>query len=419
MIYKRIADAHLMSAAVCWGKPKSHKELKDRYISELIKLKAELKRNSKNPDRQIEFLKENQTRFSHMYSDLTQAYIAESNSVDPMAEALTAEALTHESMADIMAFLNKHNPQIITILESLRKIETLQESKSTQSWKKTESIVHDIFKGFSPDWGKVVLDLQKKNRIDAEVSPEKTSAIWVKVSSVTDTPTLVFEATGHITDTTQYLHGLGHAVQVVRTSKTEKNPEFASTTQAEVAALFAIFRGLDIQIQQTDLAKDKLTLYKEQLDTLKKTLLLSSAYYFTEKHVYENTCIVSPEQLSSLYQKGLQQLAPLHAYPDADSYNWIEDTHLFYKPFFSSAYMAATLIALSLVASVENMDEKDAEAFMKKYCCAIEKGGAVGLKEFGEILGQPVLSPEFWEKGFDYLNQKLTTLNALTLFTGF
>jgi oligoendopeptidase F len=89
-------------------------------------------------------------------------------------------------------------------------------------------------------------------------------------------------------------------------------------------------------------------------------------------------------------------------------YEWLYVPHFYHTPFYCYAYSFGNLLVLSLYQQYK----LEGRPFVPKYFNILAAGGSRKPEELLEENGINIRREEFWQKGFDYVNEKVQQLKA-------
>jgi len=110
------------------------------------------------------------------------------------------------------------------------------------------------------------------------------------------------------------------------------------------------------------------------------------------------------EEMSQVYLEDLrEQLGPGVDVDDVFAYEWSYIPHIFHTPFYCYAYAFGNLLTLALY----EMYKENGEKFVPKIIEMLSKGGSQSPVEITKAVGVDITSEEFWQKGFDVIEEMI------------
>ena len=90
-------------------------------------------------------------------------------------------------------------------------------------------------------------------------------------------------------------------------------------------------------------------------------------------------------------------------------WEWIYIPHFYHTPFYTYAYSFGNLLVLSLYKQYK----LEGKSFVPKYFNILSAGGSRKPEELLMEAGIDISRDEFWQQGFDYVQEMIQQLKAL------
>jgi len=91
-------------------------------------------------------------------------------------------------------------------------------------------------------------------------------------------------------------------------------------------------------------------------------------------------------------------------------WEWIMIPHIYGVPFYVYAYAFGQLLVLSLYKQYQ----EEGESFKPRYMDILAAGGSIAPVELLSKAGIDVTTAEFWQGGYDVIDEMVTRLEGLT-----
>ena len=118
----------------------------------------------------------------------------------------------------------------------------------------------------------------------------------------------------------------------------------------------------------------------------------------------------SVDELSEAYLANLkEEFGDAVDVSDEFKYEWVSIPHIYGTPFYVYAYAFGQLLVFALY----QLYKKEGEAFKPKYMRILSAGGSIAPIALLAEAGLDVTKPEFWQGGYDVINEMVNRLEAL------
>ena len=123
----------------------------------------------------------------------------------------------------------------------------------------------------------------------------------------------------------------------------------------------------------------------------------------------------SVDDLSVAYMENLKkQFGQAVEMSDEFRWEWVSIPHIYHVPFYVYAYAFGQLLVLSLYQQFQ----VEGEAFKPRYLKILAAGGSQSPASVLSEAGIDIYRAEFWQGGFDVINQMIDKLESLPIPLG-
>ena len=276
---------------------------------------------------------------------------------------------------------------------------------------KSVKMVFESFEKFSPKLKEFAKKVFDENHIDSSIRAGKRDGAFCSTLSPKITPYVMVNFTGKAKDAYTLAHELGHAVHSQAASDKSILISDAPLPLAETASTFSellLYDSLSEKISD----EEKKIMLSEQIDDFYATIIRQAFFTLFEINAHKqiaNTTTV--DELSKTYFSNIQEQFGRSIILSNDfSLEWSCIPHFFHTPFYCYAYSFGNLLALSLFQRYK----KEGKDFVPSYVSILAAGGSKKPELLLNEFGINIASTRFWQDGFDYVNEQVKSLSALT-----
>ena len=276
---------------------------------------------------------------------------------------------------------------------------------------KSVKMVFESFEKFSPKLKEFAKKVFDENHIDSSIRAGKRDGAFCSTLSPKITPYVMVNFTGKAKDAYTLAHELGHAVHSQAASDKSILVSDAPLPLAETASTFSellLYDSLSEKISD----EEKKIMLSEQIDDFYATIIRQAFFTLFEINAHKqiaNTTTV--DELSKTYFSNIQEQFGRSIILSNDfSLEWSCIPHFFHTPFYCYAYSFGNLLALSLFQRYK----KEGKDFVPSYVSILAAGGSKKPELLLNEFGINIASTRFWQDGFDYVNEQVKSLSALT-----
>ena len=180
---------------------------------------------------------------------------------------------------------------------------------------------------------------------------------------------------------------------------------------AETASVFAEML-LNEKLAEKMSDRERRILLAEKIDDMYATIMRQA--YFTlfevEAHraIAENNATI--DTVAKIYMDNLnEQFGNSIAITPDFQWEWVYIPHFYHTPFYTYAYSFGNLLVLSLYQQYK----REGRSFIPKYFKILSAGGSRKPEELLTEAGIDISRQEFWQQGFDYVQEMIEQLKSL------
>ena len=273
-------------------------------------------------------------------------------------------------------------------------------------------IVLDAFGKFNQTVRDRAEEFFVKGWIDAEPRPGKQGGAFCAYLTPDTHPVILCNYLNRQDDVMTLAHELGHGVHA-SLSREQSYFNFQGTLPlAELASTFGEMLVFESLVEHASL-KDRVALYADKIEGIFATVFRQACLYRFEQRSHaarRESGELTAEEFGEIWQEELQAMfGSSLTLGDQHHDWWMYVSHFFEAPFYVYAYSFGELLVLSLY----QMAKKEGLSFGDRYISLLRKGGSETPTELMASVGIDLNSKEFWQGGFDALNQFVTEFERL------
>ncbi|NLN70721.1 MAG: M3 family oligoendopeptidase [Chloroflexi bacterium] len=299
-------------------------------------------------------------------------------------------------------------------VERLRRYDIyapVEKSDKTYAFSDAAEIVLESFHEFDPKFGDLAREIFDANHIDSEVRKGKMSGAFCATITPDLAPWVLLNYQGNPDDVATMAHELGHGIHALMAREHTAFTQHACLPLAETASTFGEMMLIDkLLAQESDQAVRRDLLFR-QMDDAFATILRQNYFSIFEQTAHE--LIAQGAQVDDLAQAYLENLQSEFGdsvdIADEFRWEWVMIPHIYGVPFYVYAYAFGQLLVLSLYKQYQ----AEGDAFKPRYMDILAAGGSVAPVELLGRAGIDVTQAEFWQGGFDVIDEMVTALEKL------
>lgn len=288
----------------------------------------------------------------------------------------------------------------------------VEKSDKQYEFGQAADIVLDSFYEFHTKFGDMAQQILKEDHVDSEVRKGKMSGAFCATIEPALTPWVLLNYQGRPDDVATMAHELGHGIHSLMAQEHSAFTQHACLPLAETASTFGEMMLIDkLLAQETNEAVRRDLLFR-QMDDSFATILRQNYFAMFEKEAHE--MVANGAQVSDLadaYIKNLEsEFGDSVELSDEFRWEWIMIPHIYSVPFYVYAYAFGQLLVLSLYKQYQ----EEGESFKPRYMDILAAGGSIAPVDLLAKAGIDVTTAEFWQGGYDVIDEMVTRLEGLT-----
>jgi len=299
-------------------------------------------------------------------------------------------------------------------LDRLRRYDLyapLSDSDRQYAFDEAIRLVDESYRAFSPILADQAQRVLTEHHLDAEVRPRKMTGAYCYGVLPGLTPWVLTNYSGRIRDVSTLAHELGHAVHALMAADHSVLTFHSSLPLAETASVFG---EMLLTNHLLELERDpdvKKTILSTVLDDAYATIMRQAYFVLFEETAHEMVIShATPEELELAYLDNLhEQFGEAVDVSDDFALEWLAIPHIYHTPFYCYAYAFGNLLVLALYRQYQEMGS----AFEPTYLKILSYGGSASPAAIIAEAGFDMTVREFWQSGFDLLEEMLSELEEV------
>ena len=274
-------------------------------------------------------------------------------------------------------------------------------------------MVMESFQEFSPQFANYAQRVLDQSHLDSEIRKGKSDGAFCATVTNDITPWVLVNYQGKAEDVATLAHELGHAIHSMMAAKHTLFTFHASLPLAETASTFGEMLLINrLLVEESDEAVRRDILFR-QLDDNYATIGRQAYFALFERQAHDLTQAgASVDDLAEAYLNNLHnQFGDAMDVSDEFRWEWVAIPHIFQYPFYVYAYSFGQLLVLSLYKRYI----AEGEAFKPLYHKILKAGGSDAPTNILAKAGIAVDRAEFWQGGFEVLQDMVNQLEALPI----
>ena len=274
-------------------------------------------------------------------------------------------------------------------------------------------VIMDSFQDFDPRFEELSKKVLDEKHLDSEVRKGKRSGAFCAPFSPDLTPWVLASYQGKPDDVATLAHELGHAIHALLSNHHSALTCDASLPLAEVASTFGEMLVVDKLLSEDPEPEVRRDLLFRQMDNAYATIIRQAYFAMFERVGHDLIDSgASVDEVSERYYELLKdQFGDSLELSDDFRSEWLAIPHFYGTPFYVYAYAFGQLLVLSLYQQYR----MDGDEFKPRYINILSAGGSDAPIRILDKAGVDVRNPDFWQGGFDVLEEALQELEALEI----
>jgi oligoendopeptidase F len=288
-------------------------------------------------------------------------------------------------------------------------------TEKAYSFADSAEVVLETFDKFDPKVAKLARKLFDEHHIDSEVRPGKMTGAYCLTVEPDLTPWVMQNFQGRPEDVSTMAHEIGHAIHSLLAADHTALTQGSSLPLAETASTFSQMLLVDELLERDPDPEVRRDLLFQQMDDSFATIQRQAFFALFEKKAFaliEGGASV--DDLTSAYWENLEaQFGESLELNDEFKYEWSMVPHFHHNPFYVYAYAFGQLLVLSLYKQYR----EEGYWFNPRYLEILSAGGSESPVRILDRAGIDVSSPDFWNGGFQVVEEALQQLEAMPVGT--
>jgi len=299
-------------------------------------------------------------------------------------------------------------------IEKLRRYDIyapVSKSDKRFSFQQGIDLTFEAFERFDGKFARLAKRVFDEQHVDSEVRKGKMGGAFCSTLLPELTPWVLLNYQGKADDVSTMAHELGHAIHSMMAENHSLFTQHACLPLAETASTFGEMTLTDLLLERESDPAVKQDLLFRQLDDAFATILRQAFFALFERQAHEMIVKdASVDELSEAYLANLkEEFGNAVDVSDEFKYEWVSIPHIYGTPWYVYAYAFGQLLVFALY----QLYKKEGEAFKPKYMRILSAGGSIAPIALLAEAGLDVTKPEFWQGGYDVINEMVNRLEAL------
>jgi oligoendopeptidase F len=267
------------------------------------------------------------------------------------------------------------------------------------------------FQDFAPRISELAKQVFDANHIDSEVRKGKEDGAFCASVVPGHIPYVKVNYQGKAEDVATLAHELGHAIHAMLAFDHNVFTFHAALPMAENASTFGEMLLVDRLLGIEDDPAVRRDILFRQVDDAYATIMRQIFFAMFEVTAHDMVARgATVDQLCEAYYQNLEvQFGDAVELSEEFKWEWVSIPHFLQVPFYVYAYSFGQLLVLSLYKQYK----VEGEAFKPRYIKILEAGGSASPVDICAEAGLDITQAEFWQGGFDVINQMVEQLEAI------
>jgi oligoendopeptidase F len=287
------------------------------------------------------------------------------------------------------------------------------ETVRTYDFQQATDIVLDSFAHFDPKIAALARRVFDEDHLDSEVRKGKRGGAFCATVEPALTPWVLQSFVGKPDDVATLAHELGHAIHSMLAEHHSALTQEPSLPLAETASTFGEMLVVDRLLATDPDPELQRDLLFRQMDGAYATIARQAYFALFEREAHERVQAgASVDDVTQVYFDNLKEQFGEAVDLSEDFRNeWLRVGHFYFAPFYVYAYSFGQLLVLSLYRQYK----AEGEAFKPRYQEILAAGGSDAPVRILDRAGIDVRSADFWQGGFQVLEEGLERLASLQI----
>jgi oligoendopeptidase F len=326
-----------------------------------------------------------------------------------------------ETLLDVTRRNTKHFHRFFRLkakrigMDKLRRYDIyapVEKSDKKYNFNEAAEIVLESFDEFDSKFANMAQQIFDASHVDSEVRKGKMSGAFCATVTPDLTPWVLLNYQGRADDVATMAHELGHGIHSLMAQEHTALTQHACLPLAETASTFGEMMLVDKLLAQESNETVRRDLLFRQMDDAFATILRQN--YFSMFEQTAHGLIAEGAQVKDLAEAYMENLKGEFGdsveIPEEFRWEWVMIPHFYNVPFYVYAYAFGQLLVLSLYKQYQ----EEGDSFKPRYMRILSAGGSIAPIELLSKAGIDVTTAEFWQGGFDVIDEMVTKLEKLT-----
>ncbi len=285
-------------------------------------------------------------------------------------------------------------------------------SQKSFTYDEASQLVLESFGRFSVELAYEAKQIMRKGHIDVLPRPGKSGGAFCMGMLPEETPYVLLNFTGNLRDVSTLAHELGHAVHYSLSRGQNLFHYHAPLPLAETASVFGEMLLTRTLLEQETDRELKIALLCSKLEDMIATTFRQNVLTRFElaAHTLRSERLLSSDDLCRLWLVENNKLfGTTVEMIDAYRWGWSYISHFIHARFYCYSYVFGELLVLALYQQYQ----EQGEAFVPIYQQILAAGGSVAPAELLRKAGIDLNDPEFWQGGYDFIEELIQELESL------
>jgi oligoendopeptidase F len=325
-----------------------------------------------------------------------------------------------ETLLDVTRKNTKHFHRFFNLkakrigMDKLRRYDIyapVAKSDKKYNFSDAADIVLESFTEFDPRFAQMAQQIFDASHVDSQVRKGKMSGAFCATISPDLTPWVLLNYQGRPDDVATMAHELGHGIHSLMAQEHSAFTQHACLPLAETASTFGEMMLVDkLLAEETNEAVRRDLLFR-QMDDSFATIIRQNYFSMFEQTAHD--MIAEGAQVNEIAEAYLENLKTEFGdavdISDEFRWEWVMIPHFYGVPFYVYAYAFGQLLVLSLYKQFK----EEGDAFKPRYMQILSAGGSIAPVKLLSNAGFDVTTAEFWQGGYDVIDEMVTTLENL------
>jgi len=285
-------------------------------------------------------------------------------------------------------------------------------SGRTFSIDEARTLVHDAFASFSPRMAEMADGFFAERRVDVLPRPGKSGGAFCMGMMPGYLPYVLLNFTGTLRDVSTLAHEFGHGIHSSLSQGQNLFQYHAPLPLAETASVFGEMLLTRHLLDRESDRQVKIELLCAKLEDIIATTFRQTVLTRFEQvaHRQRGEGLLSSEQLCELWwSENAKLFGDQVTMIEPYRWGWSYISHFIHARFYCYSYVFGELLVLALYQKYL----EEGESFVPKYLELLSQGGSAKPQAMLDPLGIDLSSPDFWQKGYDFVRSLLDELRGL------